>query len=81
MDAGISKLTQQEVMVDSLDWRHGYNGRIQNRPKWEFRDSGFDGRFSEPGSVSALMVVERSGKVAGLEGSPRLDLDLAEFEG
>ena len=27
------------------------------------------------------MVVERSGKVAGLEGSPRLDLDLAEFEG
>ena len=47
----------------------------------EFRDSGFDGRFSEPGSVGALMVVERSGKVAGLEGSPRLDLDLAEFEG
>ena len=31
--------------------------------------------------MGALMVVERSGKVAGLEGSPRLDLDLAEFEG
>ena len=36
--------------------------------------SGFGGGFSDPGSVGALIGVERSGRCTGLDDSPRLDL-------
>ena len=45
------------------------------------RGSGFGGRFSEPRSIGALIVVERSGKCTGLGGSPRLDLERTALVG